>query len=191
VVVSNGVSYASSKIYAVVMFPSAYQIKDDPVVSNHMEQAWASTKAFSLANNAYKREEGFIITLDTASNGYGKIWDVPGSIVPNTLPGTWDKGPDERPPDSIANPTPLDKPDYVVGWFHTHTTMEFDFGLGVRYIGSSGSDFNWSNIYQLPGLVYDYKESEDPLFPGTIPVGHDTNAESTIYVIPPLRRPLP
>ena len=106
---------------------------------------------------------------------------------------TWDTAPAERPPDSISNPTPLDKLVYVVGWVHTHPPSFYC--IDGLYVGPSTNDFNYSIDVMVPGFVYDYiateYDDEENHKGGGIPPNHPLGSPAIIYTIPPDRRPLP
>ena len=191
VVKHNNVYYASPKIDVTVQFPNWDQIKSDPDVSNKMHQVWLSTLAYSTTHTNSLREEGFFITLDTAQNKYVIHHRPPGNpvlvtdamngaSVSITLPN--------RPSDSIRNPNPLDKPDYAVGWFHTHASMEYVHHYWYRPVGPSESDIAFSTRRppHLPGFVYDYTG-----FGGRIYGQPGLGAATEVHNIPPERRPTP
>jgi hypothetical protein len=73
VVTFDNAEHASSNITVIVNFQEDHVIEADPVVSNAMDQAWANTKAYTLANPHLLREEGFYITFDTATKTYSII----------------------------------------------------------------------------------------------------------------------
>jgi hypothetical protein len=106
-----------------------------------------------------------------------------------------DKAPYPRPPDSIENPTPLDKPVYIVGVFHTHTPMcdvpsnkERPAGPTVNANAQDDYDFCADPAINIPGFVYDYL----PDIYGGILGGTHIDADAGVYpVTPPKRRPLP
>jgi hypothetical protein len=192
VVTANNEPYESPEIQITVQFPNRAEILSDPDVTNRMWQAWTNTLA--AATPTHYREEGYFITLDTASNEYGITAYSVGSNYVNGTIAAWDTAPGERPPDSISNPTPLDKPIYVVGWFHTHPPR-FYCSTG-KYVGPSPGDHAYSTneFINLPGFAYDYIATEyedDNPEKGVIPPRHPLESPATIYTIPPDRRPLP
>jgi hypothetical protein len=193
VVVSNNTHYASPKIDVKVEFPEPEQIMNDPLVFNAMAQARANTLAFTEANNLLIREEGFYIQLDTASNEYIICNQQTGNeVLVSTLtnvprPRISVQLPKPDPFDSIFNPTPLDKPIYTVGIFHTHPPTYFwPSGYSGR-AGPGTNDVNAASNLKVPGFVYDYANPDSD---GRLRAGHPIHAESKVYIIPP-RRPLP
>lgn len=100
-------------------FPSADRILAGTGVQARMDQAWTDTKNATTATT--RREEGYYITLNTDTGNYGITAHTIATPVANNQVAAWDTATFPRPPDSIANPSPLDKPTYTVAWFHTHT----------------------------------------------------------------------
>ena len=172
-----------------VNFQEDNVILSDPAVTNRMWQSWTNTLANTFNNS--RREEGYFITFDTATKTYGIDGYLEGPFVPNNTNAFVFLGP-TRPPDSITNPTPLDKPVYVVGWFHTHTPTFYLHWIYLRGVGpTKPHDFNYSAhpFINVPGFVIDYTPANAD---DEIPGGHPLDAEATIYTItPPKRRPLP
>jgi hypothetical protein len=176
-------------------FPSAARILTGTGVQARMDQAWTDTKNATTATT--RREEGYYITLNTDTGNYGITAHTIGTPVANNQGAAWDTATFPRPPDSIANPSPLDKPTYTVAWFHTHTPTVNRTAAdmppnGTRGVGPSGADHAWSvNAgINIPGYAYDYTES--PAGSGTIPAGHPINSAAQVYPItPPIRRPTP
>ena len=171
-----------------VQFPSASDILTGQGVQARMDQAWMGTKNATTPTS--RREEGYYITLDTSSGAYGITAHTIGTSVANNQGASWDTATYPRPQDSIAHPTPLDQPIYIIGWFHTHTPTTYR--IVGRGIGPSEADNGWSahdNI-NIPGYAYDY--TEFPIGSGLIPAAHPINSGAQIYTItPPTRRPTP
>lgn len=169
-------------------FPSASDIMAGQSVQSSMDQVWTDTK--DATTPIARREEGYYITLDTSSGAFGIAAHTIGTPVANNQGASWDTATYPRPPDGIANPTPLDQPTYTIGWFHTHTPTTYrSVGRGV---GPSGADYGWSanGSVNIPGYAYDYTES--PSGSGSIPAAHPINSAAQIYPItPPTRRPTP
>ena len=151
---------------------------------------WEQTKAD--ATPTQRREYAAYVTLNTATDEYGLVSITPGPWAASnegagtTLP--------IRPNDNPANPTPLDKPTYVVAWFHTHTPTKF-VTFPYRGIGPSTNDFAASvhPYINMPGFAYDYIAVATNNIPAnSIPAGLDKDAPAKIYPItPPERRPTP
>jgi hypothetical protein len=192
VVKYNNLYYASPKIDATVLFPTQDQIKSDPDVLLAMHQAWSNSVAYSETYNDELREYGFYIQLNTASNKYVILNRQPGNPVKivDAIAQTFAVGISlgARPIES-TNPTPLDKPTYSVGWFHTHTPMTYVPDYIYRDVGPSKTDIDFSKKYlpHLPGFVYDYTG-----YWGIIRGEPGIDAATEIHNIPPIdRRPLP
>ena len=194
VVTANNTEYASyNTLNVTVQFPHRSQIMLDPAVSNYMEQVWSSTKAYSIANPNYVREEGFYIGLDTEANEYIMVEKKEGdpvhiNDVMNKIKTPSISWPGPRPADSIANPTPLDKPIYTVGVFHTHTPQFYIRPSSFRGVGPSIDDMNFTLDPRryVPGLVYDYIGTN-----GVVYGEHPIHAPTKIYTTNPERRLLP
>jgi len=197
VVSSNNTYYASPTIDVIVRFPTAQQIMSNPLVASQMRRAWNRTKNFTKTHNHLVREEGFYILLDTASNLYIITETIIGDEVDvYTYFTQVSVGIPPPPPDSILNPTPLDKPVYLVGVFHTHPPRTYlpiniFFPTDAEDIGPSREDKDISLLFGIPGFVYDYSEYPLNSGDGTIPPGHDIDAPHEIYITPPNRRELP
>jgi hypothetical protein len=171
-----------------VQFPTASDILAGLGVQARMDQAWTATKNATTATQ--RREEGYYITLNTNTEAYGITAHTIGAMVNNNQGAGWSTATYPRPADSVANPTPIQRPTYTVGWFHTHTpTVNRAVGRGV---GMSAADAGWStnaNI-NIPGFGYDYTESSAGS--GTIPAGHPINSSAQVFTVtPPTRRPTP
>jgi hypothetical protein len=185
---TNSLQIVSDEKDQEIQFPDTGEILAGAGVQTRMDTAWTNTKSTTTATT--RREEGYYITLDTLAETYGITAYSLGTTINNNQGAGWDTATSPRPPDSIANPTPLDTPTYTVAWFHTHTpTVNRATG---RPIGPSGADFGWSanaNI-NCPGYAYDYVES--PAGSGNIPAGYPINSAAMVYTItPPSRRPTP
>jgi hypothetical protein len=135
-----------------------------------------------------RREQGWWIRLDTTTGAYGKSGETVGPSIANNVGASMSLP--SKPPDSIADPSPVDQPTYTVGWFHTHTPTTFrtaaDFPTpGGRGAGPSPTDQSLSSNSQVPGVAYDYDvDPVPPLYPMDSP--------AHMYPItPPERRPVP
>jgi len=171
-----------------VQFPDATDILAAAGVRGRMDTAWTDTKNATTATS--RREEGYYITVNTDTEAYGITAHTIATPVANNQGAGWDTATFPRPADSIANPTPLQKPTYTIAWFHTHTPTTFR--MVGRPIGPSAADFGWSTNASIncPGYAYDYTES--PAGSGNIPAGHPINSAAQVYTAtPPARRPTP
>lgn len=190
--IRGGIENYSSNIIVEVHFPSFNDMLSNTAVTNRMTQAWEDTKAATF--DSFRREEGYYITLDTESNDYGITAHSLGDPTPNHLSSYWDSAPYQRPPDSIQNPTPLDKPIYTVGWFHTHPPMRYvTYTPPFRLAGFNFGDLNYSTNailgVSMPGFAYDYIPTNTS---PRIFAGHPIHAPGKItHGTLPLRRPLP
>ena len=143
-----GVQCVSQEKDVEAQFPSDSGILSGQGVQSCMDQAWTDTKNATTPTS--RREEGYYITLDTSSGAYGITAHTIGTPVATNQGASWDTATYPRPPDSIANPTPLDQPTYTIGWFHTHTPTTYrSVGRGV---GPSGADSGWSANANIRGF---------------------------------------
>lgn len=173
-----------------MQFPAASDIIAEQGVQARMDQAWEDTK--NAATPLLHREEGYYITLNTITGGYGIAAHSIGTPVDYNHDPEWDTATYPRPSDSITYPSPLDQPTYTIGWFHTHTPMTYAPVGTRRGVGPSEGDYGWSAnvLIDLPGYVYDYTES--PTGYGSIPAGHPIDSLAHIFMIaPPDRRSTP
>ncbi|MBS0657739.1 MAG: hypothetical protein JSR82_05760 [Verrucomicrobia bacterium] len=185
----GGLNIKSDEIDVEYQFPDATQILNAPTVRARMDQAWQDTLA--AVTPTTRREEGYFVTLDTATELYGIAGHVVGPVVANNVGGTVPLG--RRPADSIATPTPLDTPTYVIASFHTHTASLYR--TVTRQVGPSGPDRTFSVFATVvvPGFVYDYvgvQNSVNLLF--YVPPGHPLNSPAMVYsIVVPNRRATP
>ena len=173
-----------------IQFPAASDIIAKQGVQARMDQAWVDTK--NATTPLLHREEGYYITLNTITGGYGIAAHSIGTPVDYDHDPKWDTATYPRPSDNITYPAPLDQPTYTIGWFHTHTPMTYATVGTRRGVGPSGGDYGWSAnvLIDLPGYVYDYTES--PTGYGSIPAGHPIDSPAQIFMIaPPYRRSTP
>jgi hypothetical protein len=167
-------------------FPSIADIMADTDVVAAANAAWAQTLAATSDNS--RREQGYWITLDSNQGKYLSAASCVGTPVVDTAGAALDTW-QPMPADSPANPTPLDRPTYTVGWFHTHTPTTFrdpaEMGAGGRANGPSANDLSISSNNHVPGIAYDY--SANP-----VPPNHPLNSAAQMFTItPPDRRPTP
>ena len=202
-VTARGATGISGEKTIVVAFPTANTVLAAPDAKARMDQAWSDT--LNATTMTSRREEGYYVTLNTATGAYGITGRVVSPSVANDVIGSVGLS-TPRPPDSIASPSPVDSPTYVVAWFHTHTPMTYRGPAGsTRIVGPSGRPgltsvpaivptfdhaFSEDPSVRLPGYAYDYVESAPGL--GTIPSGWPLNSPARVYLItPPDLRDLP
>ncbi len=184
-----GELFVTHAIQIECRFPSGEEILGKDGVRARMDQAWQET--LDATTPTSRREQGYYITVDTATGTYGTTAESIGTPVPNGDGANWDTAAQDRPPDSIPNPTPTDRPVYTVAWYHTHTPTLYGVPGTVRRVGPSQSDFNWSadERRNIPGYAQDYTAT---LAGGQIPAGHPLESPNQVYHIsPPERRPTP
>lgn len=184
----SGQNVRTNEVDLEVQFPNASKILGGAGVQARMDQAWQDTLA--ATTNTSRREEGYYITLNTDTEGYGITAHTIATPVNNNTTGGWDTATFPRPADIPAAPVATDKPTYTVAWFHTHTPTLYR--SGGRGVGPSSPDFGWSanGSINCPGYAYDYVDS--PAGSGAIPAAHPLNSSSKVYTItPPDRRPTP
>ncbi|HUS92318.1 MAG TPA: hypothetical protein VM389_08600 [Phycisphaerae bacterium] len=176
-----------------VQFPDYGEITGDAGVHAACATEWQQTLADCTEDPNRRRERGFWIRLNTATNAYE---------FTATLTGSW-RGPTQgasvplpaRPADAPATPAPCDAgATYSVASFHTHTPTAFRAALvpagSTRGVGPSGADQGIDTGDQVPGVVNDYTES--PAGSGSIPMGHPENSAAQLYHSLGLdRRPTP
>ena len=179
----------SSEKSTTVQFPEYGDIVSDLDVRERMFVAWQNTMNSTTPTS--RREEGYYITLDTASDSYGETAYSIGTPASNgTSYVAWDTAEVPRPDDSILTPAPLDEPIYVVAWFHTHPSAEYlTFGRPVG-VSQGDLDFSVHSSIALPGVAYDYLDA--PQGSGGITNGHPTFSPARPYrATPPDRRATP
>jgi hypothetical protein len=180
----NGVTTSSPPRAVFVNFPSATQMKANAWLMAKMAQSWQETLAATTPTT--RREQGFFITVDTATGAYGStpIPDKPGENVNNTTRASVQLG--TRPDDGNPRfPNPLQTTVYVIGMFHTHTpTTYLSFAKGVGPSGDEDAntdDYKAYNQRGLPGFVYDYVEASPGL--GFIPAGYSLMSPAMVYTV--------
>jgi hypothetical protein len=167
-----------------VRFPAYADIIGDSGASSKFNQLWTTTK--NDATDGQRREHGTWVLLNTDSEDYEFDDWPPGGWTANDA---WASiTPSPKPDDDPLDPTPLDKPTYLVAAFHTHppATYQTDSsgnqaGL-VQVVGPSTQDDIYHNHHKLPGIVYDYTATgTDGLGRPAIPYGHPKNSGAELY----------
>ena len=175
----RAVDIESANIQTIrVGFPVSADIA--PQARLMMIVAWGET--LFAATPTSRREQGFFITLDTATGAYGQTVTTYGTPVGPLQVAEWDTAPSARPADSIREPVPYqDAPTYAVAWFHTHTPNAYQ--ATSRGVGPSGGDaaYSMSPSISVPGYVYDYI----PVSGNEIPPFYPLESPATVSPIPP------
>lgn len=153
-----------------VTFPTYAQITSDGTNTANFNASWAATVA--AATPTGRREEGWWVTIDTATGSYGKTATALGPTVGSSSTGSVDIGP--RPADVPANPDPnATGAVYPVASFHTHTPVLYRVAPNpgaFRLTGPSSADNSVDAQDHVPGVVYDYSASR--VYLGVTPL-HD------------------
>ena len=178
----NGKDHVSAEKDLEVRFPSYGEITGNPDVQTAINNEWTTTLNDCTERPNRRRERGFWIRLNTKTDAYEHTATLSGDFV----------GPSDgasvplpsRPADDPATPTPCDNGAvYSVASFHTHTPTVFrattEPAGTTRSVGPSGADNDIDNTDDVPGVVYDYKES--PAGSGDIPMGHPKNSAAKMY----------
>ena len=149
-------------------FPSVTEIAESPIVKKTMEEAWG--KMINNASEKGRREYGFFIYYDFKTKKYtvGPMVEGPNIVgfcgtSANVYLGV--------PTDNLK----------VCAFFHTHTTLEYCHEDGYRPTGPSDADVNYASALGLPGLLYDYAQSQ-------ISCGDDKKLPHIIYTFGPSKR---
>jgi len=186
VVTYNYTEYTTPNFNIEVQFPHKDKILSDGNIVTSMDACWLSTINFTKNNPHLRREEGFYIMLDTAANTYViKNFDY-GKPVSNdvNIVSWYSPIPDKEIP---SNPTPLDKPEYLVASFHTHPPRTYvTYPAETMVAGPSMPDLGFSWSLQIPGFVYDYDVPYNIL-----PPNHNIDLKGMIFCAPPYQRPTP
>ena len=177
-----GTEHFTSEKNMEVKFPTYAEIVSDAGVITETDREWQLTLNDATQVPNQRRERGFWIRLNTATNSYEFSNHVQGAFVG---PGAFANIPlSSRPTDSPANPGPCDAgATYSVASFHTHPPNEFRavaFPPSVTQpIGPSIADNNVDNGDDVPGVVYDHEES--PAGSGAVPMGHPESSPAIRY----------
>ena len=156
-----------------------------------MTNAWNA--AVAECSPELRRERGFWIHLNTSSDEYEQGPLVIGPNVAGLGAGHLNLG---MP--IFCEPKAIPDPDasgalYSVGWFHTHTSLQFVTNRypNGRTVGPSQSDLRWSGEYQHPGIAFDYEAVPFGGHTNRIPRGHPKHSPAKPYpAVPPERRPI-
>jgi hypothetical protein len=177
-VVNSSSINSSNEVPFEVRFP--HYTKLQQLCGGVFTRYWNDTLAATTPTS--RREQFSWIVVDTNRGVTGLTPPVLGT------PAGPDEGagidPPSRPGDNPASPRPLvDRPLYIVGWFHTHTPTTYT--TTGRPTGPSGPDAIFSMDQQIPGFAYDYTAI-------SIPKGYPMNSPASSQPIePPPRRPTP
>ncbi|MBN8523797.1 MAG: hypothetical protein J0M02_00520 [Planctomycetes bacterium] len=180
-VVSSASLNSTNQAPFTVQFP--HYTKLQTACQSSFDRYWQQTLAATTPTS--RREQFSWIVIITNTGQIGTLAPVLGTPAgPTEGAGIT---PPPRPGDSIADPRPLvDRPVYIVGWFHTHTPTTFT--TTGRPTGPSSADGLYSMDQLLPGFAYDYANGAML----GIPAGHPLNGPAQVYpIIPPERRPTP
>lgn len=177
---SKGRDIPGEEAEVEVRFPSFCEITNDTAVVALCDAAWQETLDACTEVPNLRNEVGFWLCLDTADNSYVSRFHCIGT--PQGPLGTGSVLLPPRPSDVPGNPSPVSTGCvYPVASFHTHTptTYRTGFGLEPRTVGPSPDDRELDFEDQVPGIVFDYKES--PAGSGSIPMGHPKTAPARLY----------
>jgi hypothetical protein len=185
----GGAKVTSAERDVEQQFPEQAQIRLETSVRSAMVASWLHSKNWSNHDPEHRRrEEGFWIKLNTATEQYEMTATHYGKAVSrNTAQVALDGF--RKPADSHRRPSPLERPTYVVAWFHTHPTQAFT--NHARYVGpstsanSSGGDEAFSLYTGIPGFAYDYLPSLSGV---AIPAYHPLHSAADVWDVPGLAR---
>ena len=171
----NGRDILTSEKAVTVNFPTATQIAGVSTLSSNMSSEWASTLVDCTdTQQDQRRERGFWISLNTATNTYSCGSSIKGAWADYDEGALIDAG--TRPGVNNSTPNANDSGAiYAVAFFHTHTPTTYRKEGQTRTPGIGGNDPFAAEMKNVGVIVYDYSTSS------TIGRGYPENAPAKLY----------